>query len=332
MSVRLTGISKSYGDVPALVELDLEAAPGELLVLLGPSGSGKSTVLRVVAGLEPPTAGTVEVAGRDVTRVRPAQRDVAMVFQDYALFPHLRVRDNLAFGPRVRRTAAPEAAAAVDRVAERLGLSALLDRFPDELSGGQQQRVALARAMMRAPAVYLMDEPLSNLDAQLRARTRADIVELHRALGSTTVYVTHDQVDAMTMADRVAVLDGGRLQQVGPPQEVYDRPANRFVAAFVGSPPMNLVDGGGCLGGGAGEVVGVRPEDLLVDPSGDVDATVSLVEPLGSETLLWVHADDGSPLAVRVPPRSPYRPGERLRLRVVPERRHVFDAATGVRR
>ena len=332
MSLRLVGVSKRYGAVDALVDLDLSAEPGELLVLLGPSGSGKSTVLRLLAGLEPVTAGRIEIGGRDVTSVPPKDRDVGMVFQDYALYPHLRVRDNLAFGMRVRKTPAADVEATVARVAGRLELNDLLDRYPDQLSGGQQQRVALARAMTRQPAVYLLDEPLSNLDAQLRARTRAEIVELHRALGSTTVYVTHDQVDAMTMADRVAVLDAGRLLQIGPPQEVYDRPASRAVAAFVGSPPMNLLDGGGCLGGAPDVVVGVRPEALLVDPAGALEVTVSLVEALGSETVLWVRARDGAALAVRVPARSPTRPGDVLRLRVVESRRHEFDAASGMRR
>jgi ABC-type sugar transport system ATPase subunit len=332
VSVRFDAVSKRYGDVPALDALGLEIADGELLVLVGPSGSGKSTALRVLAGLEMPTSGRIAIDGRDVTALPPHRRDVAMVFQDYALYPHLTVRENLAFGLEVRRVPSTQIGATIERVAGQLGLDGLLDRHPEQLSGGQQQRVALARAMVREPAVYLLDEPLSNLDAQLRLSTRAEIVELHRRLGATTVYVTHDQAEAMTMGDRVAVLAGGRLQQVGPPQEIYDRPANRFVAAFLGSPPMNLVPGGGALGGADGTIIGVRPEDLCVHPDGPIAATVVVVEPLGSETVLAVRTDGGTALAVRRPPRAQHRPGEVLRLAVDPARCHVFDADSGARR
>ncbi len=325
----LEGLGKSYGDVVALEGLDLEVDPGELLVLVGPSGSGKSTALRCLAGLEEPSRGRVLLDGEDVTRVPPQRRDVAMVFQDYALYPHLTARENLAFGLRVRRTPEAEVTAAVDRVAELLGIGPTLDRYPDQLSGGQQQRVALGRAMVREPAVFLMDEPLSNLDAQLRQSARADVVELQRRLGTTTVYVTHDQVEAMTMGDRVAVLAEGRLQQLGAPQEVYDRPASAFVAGFLGSPPMTLVAGGGVLGGDAGTTVGVRPEGLLLNPDGEIAGEVVLVESLGSETVLAVRTC-GPRLAVRVPPHVAVRPGDEVRLRV--GERHVFDAATGARR
>ena len=330
MRVRFEGIQKRYGDVLALSDLQLEAEPGELLVLVGPSGSGKSTALRVLAGLEEPTAGRVLIGDRDVTRLAPHRRNVAMVFQDYALYPHLTAGENLTFGLRVRRE--PRQAERVGKVAGQLDIAELLDRYPDQLSGGQRQRVALARAMIRQPAVYLMDEPLSNLDAQLRLSTRAEIVELQRRLGTTTVYVTHDQAEAMTMGDRVAVLAGGHLQQVAEPQEIYDAPANRFVAGFFGSPPMNLVAGGGVLGGQVGTVVGVRPEDLRLDPGGEVGATVSVTETLGSETVLAVRSDDGTRLTVRTGPRAPQRPDDRVSLSVDAARRHVFDADTGRRR
>ena len=327
--LRFDAVTARYGDVTALDALTLQAAPGELLVLVGPSGSGKSTALRILAGLEEPSSGSVFIGDRDVTTVAPHQRGLAMVFQDYALYPHLTVEQNLAFGLRVRRE--DGVAERVRSVARQLGLSELLGRYPDQLSGGQQQRVALARAMVREPVAYLMDEPLSNLDAQLRLTTRAEIVELHRRLGTTTVYVTHDQAEAMTMGDRVAVLDAGRLQQVAPPQEIYDAPANRFVAGFIGSPPMNFADGGGMFGGDPGTVVGVRPEDLHIDDQGDVGMTVTVVESLGSETLLAGVSDNGARMTVRTAPRSPHAPGEHLRLRVDPARRHVFAADTGRR-
>jgi ABC-type sugar transport system ATPase subunit len=330
--VRFEGVAKRYGDVPALVGLDLAVAPGELLVLVGPSGSGKSTALRTLAGLEAADAGRVWIGDRDVTAAPPHRRDVAMVFQDYALFPHLTIRQNVGFGLRVRREA--DAEARVTAVAAQLGLEELLGRFPDQLSGGQQQRVALARAMVRDPAVYLLDEPLSNLDAQLRLQARADIVELQRRLGTTTLHVTHDQAEAMTMGDRIAVLHGGRLEQVGEPQAVYDEPATLFVASFLGSPPMNLVPGGGVLGGRAGEVVGVRPEDLTVvgpEAEGAVEAVVRVVEHLGSETVVVVAAGrEDTRLAVRLGPRAMLAPGQSVGLAVT--RRVRFDAATGARR
>ncbi len=332
MTVRFAGVSKLYGSVTALAPLELTIHERELLVLVGPSGSGKSTALRVLAGLEEPSAGRLFIGGRDVTRVPPHRRDVAMVFQDLALYPHLTARENLGFGPRIRREPAAAVRARVERVATTLGLDGLLERYPDQLSGGQRQRVALGRAMVREPAVYALDEPLSDLDAQSRLRARTDIVELHRAIGASTLYVTHDQAEAMTMGDRVAVLADGRLQQVGPPGQVYDEPANLFVAGFLGSPPMNLVRGGGVLGGSPELVVGVRPEDLHLDPRGDITATVTLVESLGSETVLSLRCADGTRLAVRTPPRSPHRAGETLRLSVDPQRRHLFDSSDGTRR
>jgi len=336
VTLRFEQVGKSFGDVVALDRLDLSVADGELLVMVGPSGCGKSTALRLLAGLDSPTTGRVLVDGRDVTSLPPHRRDVAMVFQDLALYPHMTARQNISFGPRVRREPGEEVVRRTAQVVERLGLEdALLDRYPDQLSGGQRQRIALARAMVRAPTAYLMDEPLSDLDAQLRVQARTEIVELHRSIGATTVYVTHDQAEAMTMGDRIAVLAHGRLQQVGTPTEVYDRPANRFVAGFLGSPPMNLVPGGGLLGGEPDTIVGVRPEDVLIDADhrlpGAFAGEVSVVESLGSETVLFVRCGEAR-LAVRTGPRSPIRPGDELSLRVDPARRQVFDAVSGERR
>jgi len=330
VSARFVEVSRTFGDVPALVDLDLTVAPGELLALVGPSGSGKSTALRLLAGLDDPTSGRIELAGRDVTGQLGHRRDVAMVFQDYALYPHMTARANLAFGLRVRRQPRELVRERIDRVAGQLGLVDVLDRYPDQLSGGQQQRVALGRAMVREPAVYLLDEPLSALDAQLRIAARAEIVELHRRIGATTVYVTHDQAEAMTVGDRIAVLAGGRLQQVGPPQEVYDVPANVTVAAFLGSPAMNLVPGGGLLGGPPGETLGVRPEDVRLDAAGRIEGVVRVVEALGSEAVLAVDAG-ATRLAVRTGPRPGCRVGEQVRLSVDPARLHRFAARTGER-
>jgi ABC-type sugar transport system ATPase subunit len=297
--VRLAGIRKDYGEIAALRGLDLDAADGELLVLLGPSGSGKSTVLRVVAGLEEATAGSVAIGGRDVTRVAPAARNVSMVFQNYALFPHLDVAANIGFGLAARGMGRREVAERVDEAARLAGCEAFLERKPFRLSGGERQRVALARALARRPDVFLLDEPLSNLDAQLRAATRAELKALHQRVGGTMLYVTHDQVEALTLGDRVAVLRAGELQQVADPDELYRRPANRFVASFVGSPAMNFLPPGGGpfrLGREDSEV-GVRPEDVLIG-SGSVLATVELVEPAGNET--YVHlAADGAHLVAR---------------------------------
>ena len=329
MEVRFEGVSARYGDVVALDALDLRVQSGELMVLVGPSGSGKSTALRVLAGLEPAAAGRVLIDGKDVTSEAPHRRGVAMVFQDYALYPHLTAQENMAFGLRVRRES--DIDERVQTAARQLELTDLLSRYPDQLSGGQQQRVALGRAMVREPAVYLMDEPLSSLDARLRLTAREDIVALHRRLGTTMLYVTHDQAEAMSIADRVAVLADGRLQQVGTPQQIYDEPANQFVAGFLGSPPMNFADGGGELGGAVGTVVGVRPEDLHVDPEGDVAVTVTVVENLGSETVLAAQTQAGTRISIRVGPRSTVAPGDVLRMRPNGDRLHVFSADTGQR-
>ncbi|MFG2099735.1 ABC transporter ATP-binding protein [Micromonospora echinaurantiaca] len=331
-AIRLEELTRSYGRTKALDGIDLEVRAGELLTLVGPSGSGKSTVLRLIAGLDRPDGGRVLVDGQDVARVPPHRRAVAMVFQDYALYPHLTVLGNLTFGLRVRRVPRAEADRRAREAADRLGIADLLDRHPDEMSGGQRQRVALARALLREPSVYLLDEPLASLDAPLRFATRADLLALHRDLGTTTVHVTHDQAEAMTLGDRVAVLDRGRVRQVGPPQQVYDEPADTVVAAFLGSPPMNLVPGGGLLGGAAGLTLGVRPEDLALDPDGPIEATVDAVEALGSEAVLLTRCADGTRLTVRTGPRPGVRAGDRVRLRPDPDRIHRFDAETGRRR
>jgi ABC-type sugar transport system ATPase subunit len=331
-AIRLETLSKAYGRVAALDGVDLEVRAGELLTLVGPSGSGKTTILRLIAGLDRPDRGRVLVGGRDVAAVAPHRRAVAMVFQDFALYPHLTVRGNLLFGLRVRRVPRAEADRLARGAAERLGIGNLLDRYPDQMSGGQRQRVALARALVREPSVYLLDEPLSSLDAPLRFATRADLLAMHRELRTTMIHVTHDQAEAMTLGDRVVVLDRGRVRQAGPPQQVYDEPADAFVAGFLGSPPMNLVAGGGVLGGAVGVTVGVRPEDLALDPQGPIEATIEAVEALGSEAILLTRCGNGTPLTVRTGPRHGVRAGDEVRLRPEPRRVHEFDAITGRRR
>jgi ABC-type sugar transport system ATPase subunit len=326
----LAGVRKDYGELTALRDLDLEAADGELLVLLGPSGSGQSTVLRVVAGLEEATAGSVAIGGRDVTRVAPAARNVAMVFQNYALFPHLDVARNIGFGLAARGMSSSEQAQRVAEAARLAGCESFLDRKPFRLSGGERQRVALARALARRPDVFLLDEPLSNLDAQLRAETRAELKALHQRVGGTMLYVTHDQVEALTLGDRVAVLRAGELQQVADPDELYRRPANRFVASFVGSPAMNfLAPGGGTFDVGREDVeVGVRPEEVMLG-EGAVLATVEVVEPAGNETFVHVVVD-GRRLVSRT--RADFRPEVGSSIRVELGKLHFFDAETGERR
>lgn len=321
--IEFRGVEKRFETVAALQAFDLAVPDGAFLVVLGPSGCGKTTALRILAGLELPTAGSVLIGNRDVTRVQPRDRDVAMVFQSYALYPHMSVADNIAYPLRIRNVEKTERRRIVERVAESLEVGHLLDRRPRQLSGGQRQRVALARAIVREPQAFLMDEPLSNLDAQLRASMRGEIKRLQKELGTTTLYVTHDQVEATTMADLVAVVRDGVLQQLGPPDEIYDRPANRFVATFVGNPPMNVLSGGidgntraffvgdaslplpdglfeRCTSGGAAEL-GVRPEDLtLVEPEkeGCIKGETYVVEPMGNETLVDVQVG-GARVTVR---------------------------------
>jgi multiple sugar transport system ATP-binding protein len=330
--LELHRIEKTFADgTRAVKPLDLTVEDGELMVLVGPSGCGKSTILRLVAGLETETAGTIRIGDRDVAGWSPRRRNVAMVFQNYALYPHLTVRKNLEFPLRMARVPRAERRRRVERVADLLGLAELLGRRPARLSGGQRQRVAMGRAIVREPDLFLMDEPLSNLDAELRVRIRTEIAALQRRLGTTTVYVTHDQVEAMTLGHRVAVLKAGVLQQVAPPRDLYDRPATAFVASFLGSPGMNLVPAR-ALGEEGDGSIGFRPEDLL--PAGEatddallVSVHVTDVEALGHEQI--VHGrlrGTDRPVAARFRPGDPVEPGQGLDLAVRPESLRRFDA------
>jgi ABC-type sugar transport system ATPase subunit len=326
-SVAFREVSKRYGTVEAVGSLTLEVADGELMVLVGPSGSGKTTALRMLAGLEAVDSGQIEIDGRAVQGVPPRERDVAMVFQDYALYPQMSVRDNMAFGLRRRKLDRAEIVQRVTETCRTLGLDELLDRRPRELSGGQQQRVALGRALVRRPRVLLMDEPLSNLDAQLRVQARAEIRRLQHDVGTTTVYVTHDQVEALTLGDRIAVLNQGRLEQAGTPEELYERPANLFVGGFIGSPAMSF------LPGEEGTLLGVRPEHVRLwredaGLTGPIDARVAYVEALGRETLVGVDAD-GARLVAVVEGRARFEPGEPVRVGLVADCGRRFDAASG---
>jgi multiple sugar transport system ATP-binding protein len=347
-----------FDEVEALRSLTMTVPDGSFLVLLGPSGCGKTTALRILAGLEAPTAGRVSLGERDVTALAPRDRDVAMVFQSYALYPHMSVRQNIGYPLRARSVARNERQGAVERVAAMLDIERLLDRRPRQLSGGQRQRVALARAIVREPVCFLMDEPLSNLDAQLRLTMRAEIKRLQKRLETTTLYVTHDQAEAMTMADLVAVMHDGRLEQLGPPEEIYDRPANRFVAEFVGSPPMSLLHGtldanrGAFVAGEAAlplsaerlgrcadadvTAVGMRPEDLeIVEPGaeGALNGEIYVVEPMGNETIVEVRLE-GQRVRVRAP-RGWHAPiGSAVGIAVDPEAACFFaaDGTTAVHR
>ena len=335
-SVLLDKVWKTYpnGHVAARgVELAIE--DGEFMVLVGPSGCGKSTALRMIAGLETPTRGRVLIGDRDVTEVPPQERDVAMVFQSYALYPHMTVRDNLGFGLRMRGTPPARITERVDAAAKALGLGAVLDRKPGQLSGGQRQRVALGRAIVREPMVFLFDEPLSNLDAKLRLETRAELARLHRRLAATMVYVTHDQEEALTLGSRVAVMNEGVVEQVGPPLEVYRRPETVFMATFVGSPAMNLLPAELLPGTGRG-TLGVRPHDVAVVAAGagDTDALVDVVEPRGSELLLYLRlgsTGDGPEIRVITPPDLDVVPDRVVGLRLDRGRLHFFDEASGKR-
>ncbi|AHH17995.1 putative ABC transporter, ATP-binding protein [Nocardia nova SH22a] len=351
--LQIDRVSKRFGADYAVREVSLDIADGEFLVLLGPSGCGKSTLLRMVAGLEQPTAGRIIVGGADVTDAAPQARDLAMVFQSYALYPHLTVAKNIGFPLRARRRSRADIAARVAEVAATLELSELLDRRPAALSGGQRQRVALARAMVRDPGAFLMDEPLSNLDAKLRSATRAELIALHRRLGTTFLYVTHDQVEATTMATRIALLDAGRIEQVGTPEELYDHPRTAFVAGFLGAPPMNLFEArvisreGGlrlvadgvdiALGiEAAGEApvrvrAGIRPERMRLDPTGTaIRGRVHTVENLGSEELVHLAVGELS-LCARAARPAGARVGAHIGIRLDPTDIHLFDPDSGLR-
>ncbi len=331
--VRLERVTKTFGEgadqVTAVDQVSLDVHDHEFMILLGPSGCGKSTLLRMVAGLEDPTGGDVFIGDRRVNDVEPKLRDIAMVFQSYALYPHKTVAANIEFPLKVRGVDKAQRAAEALKAADVLGLTDYMKRKPGQLSGGQRQRVALARAIVRDPAVFLMDEPLSNLDAKLRGDTRAELVELHRRLNSTFIYVTHDQVEAMTMGSRVAVLNGGRLEQVGTPQDVYDHPASAFVAQFIGTPPMNLLQPGQL--GSADVQVGIRPEHLVLAADGVLGGTVRQIEHLGHEVLLLTESPAGR-LTARVAPHADLPVvGDVVRFAVADRYLHRFDAVTGVR-
>lgn len=348
--VTVRDIRKSYGSQEVIHGVDVTIGDGEFVVLVGPSGCGKSTLLRMIAGLEEITSGTIAIGERIVNNVPPSERDIAMVFQNYALYPHKTVASNMAFALRMRGMDKAEINRRVRQAAEILGLVPFLGRYPRALSGGQRQRVAMGRAIVRDPAVFLFDEPLSNLDAKLRVQMRAEIRELHQRLATTTIYVTHDQIEAMTMADKIVVMEDGHILQMGAPLDLYDRPANRFVAGFIGSPSMNMMNGIVRLGGtqavevdgvrmpvaetgglldGQSVVYGIRPEDLSLGPTG-LPATISVVEPTGSETHVVSKTESAEIVSV-FRERHRLSPGDRIHLSAVPDRVHLFDPDSGAR-
>ena len=356
-SVTLDHVRKVYDNGHEAVHgASLAIDDGEFVVLVGPSGCGKSTTLRMIAGLEDISAGTLSIGDRVVNDVPPKDRDIAMVFQNYALYPHMDVFDNMAFGLKLRKYPKAEIKERVEEAARVLGLDAVLDRKPKELSGGQRQRVALGRAIVRKPSVFLFDEPLSNLDAKLRVQTRTEISKLHSELGATMIYVTHDQVEAMTMGDRIVVLDGGHVQQVAAPLELYRHPANTFVASFIGSPAMNLVEGRiqdgvfrsdvggleitGVSGPADGDVtLGIRPEDLYTEAvhpsdrrlSNQVIGTLEVEEPMGNEIFAYVRVASDSQFVARVDPQPVGSPGDRIALRLDLDKVHLFSRPSGER-
>ena len=350
-SISLRQVVKRYGSGasanPVIHGVDAEITDGEFVVIVGPSGCGKSTLLRMVAGLEAISGGEIAIGGRVVNDIEPSERDIAMVFQNYALYPHFKVFDNMAYGLRIRKLPEAEVRARVEKAAKTLELSHLLDRKPRQLSGGQRQRVAMGRAIVRQPQVFLFDEPLSNLDAKLRAQTRLEIQKLHAELGVTSLFVTHDQVEAMTLAERMIVMNAGRIEQIGTPEQVYGSPASTFVAGFIGSPPMNLlpgrVEGTGFVVGGerlplpvaaprAGELtLGVRPEHAALDPQGTWPLKVEMLEMLGAERLIYGRlADTLFTLRVEGTLAPPQR-GDVVRMAVRPQHLHWFDPQTGQR-
>jgi len=350
-SVTISNVRKAYGPIEVLHDVSIDIADGEFVILVGPSGCGKSTLLRMVAGLEEITAGKVRIGARVVNNLPAKERDIAMVFQNYALYPHMTVRQNMEFGLMMRRAPRAEIDAKVNRASGILGLDTLLGRLPRELSGGQRQRVAMGRAIVRDPAVFLFDEPLSNLDAKLRVHMRTEIKALHQRLGSTIVYVTHDQVEAMTMADKIVVMHDGIIEQQGAPLDLYDRPANLFVAQFIGSPSMNVIagqfatDGSAAVTtqaglripvaavapGRAGQAVslGIRPEHIRLDPGG-IPATVVVIEPTGAETQLTMNVQGSEMIAV-LHSRLDARPGDVIGITADPKLIHLFEADGGTR-
>ena len=354
-TISLRNVRKNYGSQEVIHGVDLDVADGEFIVIVGPSGCGKSTLLRLVAGLEVPTAGRIVLDGRDVAGLDPAERDIAMVFQNYALYPHMSVFDNMAYGLKIRGLAKAEIRTQVQEAAELLGLEPLLARKPRQLSGGQRQRVAMGRAIVRHPKLFLFDEPLSNLDAKLRVTMRAEIKRLQRRMAVTALYVTHDQVEAMTLGDRLLVLHQGVPVQLATPMEVFERPANVYVAGFIGAPAMNLLPATLTAGGGAARLdcgpelafadgprpgadglkltVGIRPEHVALEPPGGAPGSlalaIDLLEPLGSETVLIGRLPDGEMFSVKVAGAAPA--GESIQIGFPPASLHVFDAASGLR-
>ncbi len=350
-ALKISGIRKCFGKgdnaVEVLKRIDIDVAPGEFLILVGPSGCGKSTLLNIIAGLEEPTEGSISIGDRNVVGVPPAQRDIAMVFQSYALYPTMSVAENIGFALEIRKVPKAERQARVAEVAAMLQIEHLLDRRPSQLSGGQRQRVAMGRALARNPQLFLFDEPLSNLDAKLRVEMRAEIKRLHQISGITSVYVTHDQVEAMTLGSRIAVMKGGVLQQLGTPDEIYNRPANTYVATFIGSPTMNLIEG---RAAGTGQfsiagaqlalnafgnaqqltLLGLRPEHIRLNDAAAWRGVVNLVEPTGADTYVVVDTAAGK-VTVRAAPQTQVRPGDAVGLEIQAEHVTWFDQASGLR-
>jgi multiple sugar transport system ATP-binding protein len=341
-SVSIRNVQKRFGETAVLHGVSIQIPDGSFTVLVGPSGCGKSTLLRMIAGLENISGGEIAIADKVVNQVPPKERDIAMVFQNYALYPHMTVRDNMAFSLTLAKKDKAFIDERVGKAAAILGLAPLLDRFPRQLSGGQRQRVAMGRCIVRDPQVFLFDEPLSNLDAKLRVAMRTEIKELHQRLKTTSVYVTHDQIEAMTMADQIVVMHDGRIEQTGSPLELYDRPANRFVAGFIGSPAMNFIDGtqkdGAPLAGaqaandGRAMVYGIRPEhlDLVEGGSDGFEAEVVVIEPTGSETQLFARLGEQEIVAI-FRERHDFAPGQKIRLKPRAPVAHLFDASSGQR-
>jgi multiple sugar transport system ATP-binding protein len=348
--VGIRNVEKAFGAVRVLKGVSVDIKDGEFVVLVGPSGCGKSTLLRIIAGLETISGGVIQIGDKTVNNLPPAERDIAMVFQSYALYPHKTVAQNMAFALKLRKTDPKVMKERVDKAASILGLNNLLDRYPRQLSGGQRQRVAMGRAIVRNPQVFLFDEPLSNLDAKLRVQMRTEIKELHQRLKTTTIYVTHDQIEAMTMADKIVVMQDGNIEQTGTPLDLFDMPANKFVASFIGSPSMNLLDGvaegtnvniggqlfpapaGVKLSDGQKVTYGVRPEHLALSENG-FPARIAVIEPTGSETLVVARfgKDDSKELVALFRERHSFKPGQIIKLLPRMEYAHVFDGGTGKR-